>query len=184
MNIPKLQLQTTKAQIGLNIHKPVQKIEQPKADLDLQQPKAKLTIDKTKSQLSIDTFEARESLDLKNARSRIKEMAQKGKQDALDGVARRAQEGDELMRIENGGNPIVEHAKLRGRLPYSSLNIKFIPQAGSVKINFEPSRADINIEPQKVINNSKMNKPIHQYTPGSVDVEMLQKPSINIDWFI
>lgn len=184
MNIPKLQLQTTKAQIGLNIHKPVQKIEQPKADLDLQQPKAKLTIDKTKSQLSIDTFEARESLDLKNARSRIKEMAQKGKQDALDGVARRAQEGDELMRIENGGNPIVEHAKRRGPQSYSSIAIHFLPQPGSVKINYEPSSVNINIEPQKVINNTKAIKPIHEYKPGSVEIEMLQKPSIKIDWLV
>lgn len=184
MNIPKLQIQTTKAQIGLNIHKPVQKIEQPKADLDLQQPKAKLTVETTKSQLSIDTFEARESLDLKNTRRRTEDMAQKGVQDALEGVARRADEGNELMRIEDGGNPIVEHAKRKGRQPYSSINIKFLPQSGSVKVKYEPSKVDINIEPQKVINNSKMNKPIHDYTTGSVDVEMLKKPSIKIDWLI
>lgn len=184
MDIPKLQIQTTNAQIGLNIHKPVQKIEQPKAHLDLQQPKAKLTIETAKPQLSIDTFEARESLELKNSRSRTAEFAQKGVQDALDGVARRTQEGNELMRIENGGNPIAEHAKRWGRQPYSSLNIKFIPQAGSVKIDYQPSKVDIDVEPQKVINNSKMNKPIHQYTPGSVNVEMLQKPAINIDWLV
>lgn len=184
MNIPKLQIQTTKAQIGLNINQPIQKIEQPKADLDLQQPKAKLTIETTKSKLMIDSFEAREDLEMKNTRSRTAEIARKAKQDALEGIARRAEEGNDLMRIENGGNPIAEHAKRRGRQPYTSLGIKFVPQAGSVKINYEPAKVHINVEPQKVINNSKVNKPIHQYTPGSVEVEMLQKPSIKIDWLI
>ena len=184
MNFPKLQIQTTKAQIGLNIQQPIQKIEQPKADLDLQQPKAKLTIETSKSKLTIDSFQAREDLEMKNTRSRTAEITQKAMQESLEGVARRAQEGNDLMRIENGGNPIVEHAKRWGQQTYTSLGIKFTPQAGSVKINFDPAKVDINVEPQKVINNTKINKPIHQYTPGSVDVEMLQKPSIKIDWII
>ncbi|MFY3791554.1 DUF6470 family protein [Ureibacillus sp. MALMAid1270] len=184
MNIPKLQIQTTDAKIGLNIRQPVQRIEQLKAELDLQQPNAKLSVETTKSKLSIDAFEARESMGYKNTRSRTAEIAQQSIQEGLEGIARRALEGNDLMRIENGGNPIVQHAKSRGRQLYSSLNIKFIPQAGSVEVNYEPSKVDINIEPQKVINNTKINKPIHQYTPGSVKVEMLQYPSIKIDWLI
>lgn len=184
MNIPKMQIQSTKAQIGLNIHKPVQEIEQPKATLDLQQPKAKMSIQTTKSQLSIDAYEARESMDYKTSMSRTREIAQRSIQEALEGMARRAQEGNELMRIENGGNPIADQAKRRGRQPYSSLNIKFIPQADSVKINYQPASVDIQVEPQKVINNTTTNKPIHHYTPGKVNVEMLQYPSLKIDWLI
>lgn len=184
MNIPKLQLQSTNAQIGLNIQKPIQEIEQPKANLDLQQPQAKMSIQTTKPQLSIDSLEMRESLDLKSSRSRTAEVAQYSEQQAFEGLARRAQEGNELMRIENGGNPIAEQAKQSGRQPYSSLGIKFIPQPDSVKINFEPGSVDIQVEPQKVINNSTINKPIHNYTPGKVKVEMLQYPSLKIDWLI
>ncbi|HWL24556.1 MAG TPA: DUF6470 family protein [Ureibacillus sp.] len=184
MNIPKLQLQSTKAHIELNIQKPVQEIQQPKANLDLQQPAAILTINTTKSKLSIDAFEARESIGHKNTRSRTAEMAQQGIQDVLEGTARRAQEGNDLMRIENGGNPIAAHAKTNGRQPYSSLNIKFIPQADSVNINYEPGQVDINVVPQRVINNTTINKPIHSYTPGKVNVEILQYPSLKIDWLI
>lgn len=184
MNIPKSHIQSTDAKIRLNIRQPVQRIEQPNAKLDLQQPMAKLSIKTTKSKLSIDAFKARESIGYKNTRSRTAEIAQQSIQDGLEGIARRAQEGNDLMRIENGGNPIVQHAKSRGRQPYSSLNIKFIPQAGSVKVNYQPSKVDISIEPQKVINNTKINKPIHQYTPGSVEVEILQYPSVKIDWKI
>ncbi|MBM7607972.1 hypothetical protein JOD29_001216 [Lysinibacillus composti] len=184
MNIPKLQIQSTKAQIGLTIQKPVQEIQQPKANLDLQQPKAILKMETTKSKLSIDTTEARADLDLKSSRRRTSEVAQHSQEEAMNGIARRAQEGNELMRIENGGNPIASHASNWGKQPYSSLNIKFVPSAGSVKVNFEPGNVDIQVEQQKVINNSKANKPIHNYTPGKVKVEMLQDPSMKIDWLV
>jgi len=184
MNIPKLQIQTTKAQIGLDIQKPNQEIQQPKANLDLQQPKAKLLIETTKSKLLMDAFQAREDLDLKNARSRTTEIAQRSKQEVFEGITRRAQEGNELMRIENGGNPIASIAKNKGSQPYSGVNIKFIPSADSVKINFQPANIDIKVEPQKVINNSKVNKPIHHYTPGKVKVEIIQNPLLKIDWIV
>ena len=184
MNIPKLQIQSTKAQIGLIIQKPVQEIDQANANLDLQQPKAEMSIQTTDSKLTIDARAARESADYKSSLSRTREIAKKSIQDALEGTARRAQEGDELMQIENDGNPLANQAKRRGPQPYSSLNIKFIPQANSVNINYQPSTVDIQVEPQKVINNTTTNKPIHNYTPGKVKVEMMQDPSVKIDWTI
>ncbi|RHW39936.1 hypothetical protein D1B33_03565 [Lysinibacillus yapensis] len=184
MDIPKLQLQTTRGQIGLTIQQPQQLIQQPKAELDLQQPQAKMTINTTQSLLSIDTTEARADLDLKSSRRRTVEVADYSIQEALNGLARVSQEGDNLMKIENGGNPIVEHAKRRGRQPYTSINIKFIPSQGNVKIDFQPAEVEINVEPQKVINNTKINKPIHQYTPGKVSVDLIQQPSLKIDWLI
>lgn len=123
-------------------------------------------------------------MDYKTSMSRTREIAQRSIQESLEGIARRAQEGNEMMRIENGGNPIADQAKRTGRQPYSSLNIKFIPQANSVKINFEPGTVDIQVEPQKVINNTTINKPIHNYTPGKVKVDMQQYPSLQIDWLI
>ncbi|WP_391208020.1 DUF6470 family protein [Psychrobacillus sp. L4] len=184
MNIPKLQVQSTKAQIGLNIQKAVQQIEQPKANLDLQQPKAIQTMETTQPTLSIDTEQARADLDLMSSSRRTAEVADYGRQTALEGIARRAQEGNELMRIENGGNPIASQAMQWGRQPYSSLSIQFIPSQGSVKESFQPGSVDIRVEPQQVINNTTSNKPIHTYTPGKVTVEMLQKPSITIDWLV
>ncbi|MED3763066.1 DUF6470 family protein [Ureibacillus sp. FSL K6-8385] len=184
MNIPKIRIETTDALIGITTTKPVQTIVQPKAELDLQQPKAKMTIETTPSELFIDAYEARESMGYQNARSRIAEMAWQGRQDVLEGIARRAQEGQQLMRIEDGGNPIAEQAKLRDWQPYTSLNIKFIPQPGSLKIHYEPAKVDIRIEPQKVINNTKINKPVHEYIPGKVNIGMVYYPSVRIDWLV
>jgi len=184
LNIPKLQVHTTKAQIGLHTQKSFQHIEQPKAILDIQQPKAIQTIETKKSQLSIDTEQSRADLDLKSSSKRVAEVAQYAAQTAIKGAGRRADEGNQLMRIENGGNPIASQAKQTGRQPYSSLSIKFIPSYGSVKVNYQPGSVDIKVEPQQVIINTTINKPIHNYTPGKVTVEMEQYASIQIDWLV
>lgn len=182
MNIPQLQVTTTKAQLGLTTRQPTQQIEQPKATLDIQQPQAEMTINTTKSRLSIDTTQARADMDLKSAAQRIEEVAQYARSEVSNGIARRAQDGSELMKIENGGSPIQTFAERAFRQPYSSLNVKFIPSYGSVKVSFEPGSVDIRVDPQKVINNSKANKSLHTYTPGKVTTELLQKSTIQIDW--
>ncbi|NYF23923.1 DUF6470 family protein [Sporosarcina sp. JAI121] len=182
MNIPQLQVTTTKALLGLTTQKPTQEIEQPRATLDIQQPQAEMTMQTRKSRLSIDTTQARADMDLKSSAQRTEEVAQYAQSEVSNGIARRAQDGNELMRIENGGSPIQTFAERALRQPYSSLNVKFIPSYGSVKVSFEPGSVDIRVEPQKVINKSTANKPIHTYTPGKVTAELLQKPSIQIDF--
>lgn len=184
MDMPKLQLESTKAKLGLNIQQTIQEIQQPQADLDLEQPAAILEISTTKPVLSIDTTEARADLDMMSSIRRTVEVASYSRGQLLDGISRRAGEGDDLMRIENESNPIPVHAEQSGRQPYSGLGIKFVPSPGSVKTSFQPGKANIEAQPQKVINNTKINKPIHDYTPGKVTTEMLQYPSLKIDWQI
>ena len=67
MNIPQLQVTTTKALLGLTTQRPKQEIEQPAATLDIQQPQAVMTMETTKPKLSIDTTEARAEMDLKSS---------------------------------------------------------------------------------------------------------------------
>lgn len=184
MNFPKLQIQSTPAQLVLNIQKPVQQIEQPRANIDLQQPRASQTMQTTKPKLSLDTTEARADIDLKSVFRRTKDYAADSRQAGLDGTTKRAQQGDGLMRIENGGNPIKSQSQASGRQPYSGLAIKFVPSYGSVKVDFQTGSVDIKVEPQQVINNSTINKPIHNYTPGKVTGEMIQNASLQIDWLV
>ena len=88
MNIPQLQIQTTRGILGLQITKPVQEIEQPKAHITQEQPAAILEMSTTSPQLSIDTTEARAELDLKSVFKRTEEFAQLGKQ-GVDGRHRK-----------------------------------------------------------------------------------------------
>lgn len=181
LNIPQLQIQTTRGILGLQITKPIQEIEQPRPTMDLQQPAAILEISTTSPQLSIDTTEARADLDLKSVRRRIEEHAQRGQQGAMEGIARRAQEGQEMLRIENGGNAIVELSKRNGTPPPAPLGIRFVGDRSKVQVSIQPGTTNIQATPQKVVNDSQINKPIHQYTPGKVTGVMEQEPSIQID---
>ena len=62
------------------------------------------------------------------------------------------------------------------------LGIKFIPSYGAVKLNYVPSNVEINVQPNEPQIDVSIRKPVHDYTPGKVSVELLQKPSIEIDW--
>ena len=182
MNVPQIRLQSISAQISIHTNKGQQSIEQPKADLSIEQPKADLKIETTPATLSIDQTEAWADMDLKHILRRVSEMASQAKQDALEGIGRRAQEGQQLMRIEDGGNPIADISKKNGAKPIYPFNIGYIPSAGSVKIQYEPAKVNIDVTQNKPNINVSTNKPIIDYQPGSVDVQLERRNELKIDF--
>ncbi|SFA44385.1 hypothetical protein SAMN05192569_100786 [Parageobacillus thermantarcticus] len=182
MQLPQIRLQSTFAKIAIQTTPPVQEIKQPPAELDLQQPPAEMKIETTPAKLTIDQTKAWEDMDLKHIFRRIEEFAQQGYKDWLEGIARVSRQGDELMRIEDGGNPIAEQAKENSEDPIYDFNIGWIPSPFSVKINFEPAKVHIDVKVNKPINSTKINKPIINYTPGKVTIDLAQRNSLKIDF--
>nr|WP_106783724.1 DUF6470 family protein [Lysinibacillus timonensis] len=184
MNVPKLQIHTINAKLNLSIQQPKQYIEQPPAELEIKQPPAEITINVEEGQLFIDASQARSDYGFATIRELEKRVAQKGYQDLLDGIARRAREGFQLMNIGKNSNALQSIAKSKTSPNSKPLGITFIPSANSVKIEYQPADVQINVQTKEPIINSKINKPIHNYTPGKVDIEMLQYPSVSIDWLV
>jgi hypothetical protein len=182
MELPQIRLESTYAKISINTKQARIEIEQPSADVSIQQPVANMELERTPSRLSIDQTKAREDVDLKSINKRIEEAAHWGHQDVLEGIARRIHEGEELMRIEDRGNPINKQAKQHHSLPDHEFGIGWIPSAGSVQINYDPGKLDINWKVNKPIIESKYNKPIINYYPGKVDVNIKQYQSLKIDF--
>lgn len=180
MELAQIRLESQHAKIGIRTTKPVQEIQQPKAELSIEQPKAELTIETTPGKLTIDQTEAWADMDLKHISRRIAEAADKGYQDSLEGIARRAQEGAELMKIENGGKPIAQIAKRNSEGPDLQFNVGWIPSHFSVKTNYEPAKVDIQVKANQPITNAAINKPIHEYTPGKVDINLERRHSLKI----
>ena len=181
MNGPQLQIQTTRGILGLQTNKPTQEIEQPRALMNIQQPAAILEISSTRPQLSLDTTEARADIDMKSVRRRIEENAQYGKQGVMEGIARRAQEGQQLLQIEQGGKVIADIAKQNAIPPPAPLGIRFVGNRLNVQMSAQPGTTNIQATPQKPIIDVQTNKPIHNYTQGKVTGEMNPYPSIQID---
>lgn len=182
MQIPQIRLESTFAKIGMTTTQPVQDIQQPKADLKIEQPKADLNIETIPGKLTIDQSQARADMDLKSIGRRIEEFAQRGYQDWLDGIARRAQDGDQMMKIENGGHPIADLAEANSQNPIYDFNIGWVPSHGSVKINYTPAKVNIDIKANKPIIHPNINKAITNYTPGKVNLHLEQRNALNIDF--
>ncbi|MGG3956356.1 DUF6470 family protein [Bhargavaea massiliensis] len=182
MQLPQIRLQSTFAKIAIKPTPPVLEIKQPPAELDLQQPSAEMKIETTPAKLTIDQTKAWEEMDLKHIFRRIEEFAQQGYEDWLEGIARVSRQGDELMRIEDGGNPLAEQAKENSEDPIYDFNIGWIPSLFSVKTNFEPAKVHIDVKVQQPIIRAKINKPMIHYTPGKVTMDLAQRNSLKIDF--
>lgn len=182
MQVPQIRMDSTFAKIDISTTPAQQTIEQPKAQQYIEQPKAEMTIQQTKGHLTIDQTIAWESMDIKHIFRRIEENAQKGYHSVLSGMARKASEGDEMMRIENGGNPIASQGDRNSQLLNYGYNIGFVPPPFSVKINYQPGQVYINAEPRQVVNNTIAQKPIIDYREGSVNTSLKQHADLNIDF--
>ena len=180
MRLPQIRTETTMGQIGISTVPGRMTIEQPPAEMHLEQPRAEVKMKTTPGRLTIDQTEAWAAMDIKHIFRRIKEQAERGRQAALEGTARRAAEGDELMRIEDGGRPIAEHAERNSRLLDFQYNYALVPPPLSVKIHYEPGTLTVDVEPGRVINRTVVRKPVIEYEPGRVDIYMKQYPSIDI----
>lgn len=181
MNIPQIQIETTRGILGLQIQKPVQEIEQPNATISLEQPAAILEMSTTRPTLSLDTTEARADIDLKSIIRRNKENADYGKQQALAGIARRASEGQQLIAIEHGSNALVNIIKEQTTPAPAPLGLHFVRGMTKVQVAIQPGSLNIQVTPQQIKYDAQVNKPIHNYTPGKVTGSMEQWPSIHID---
>lgn len=187
MRLPQIQIQTTDAKIELEISKPQQSIEQPRATQTIEQPAAILEIHTTRGVLQIDSSQARRDIGMIGPLESSANYAEEGKQGALQGMARRASEGRQLMENagKGQGRATIQNIAKQNHGPHRTpFNIKFVPSVGSVKIDYTPGTTDINFERREPIIDAKVNKPIHDYTPGKVTSTMVQRPDVNIDVII
>lgn len=187
MRLPQLQIHTTDAKIDLDIHKPQQYIKQPNATQTIEQPAAILEIRTTRGVLKIDSSQARRDLGLIGPLESVGNFAQKGKQIALEGIARRAREGWQMMESsgKGQGRDIIPNIAKQNHGPHPvRFNIKFVPSIGSVNIDYTPGTTDVNITKQAPKIDAQVNKPIHEYTPGKVTGTMIQRPNVDIDVII
>lgn len=182
MRIPQIRMESVKAQIGMEQNMSKIYIQQKSADLTIEQPKANLQMSTTPSKLTIDQSLAFEQMNLKSVRKSIEEQADLGLQSISEGMARRAEQGNELMRIENDGNPIVSQAQINGHKQQKQLGISFIPKPFSVKMHYQPSELTIDVETNRPIIQAQQNKPEISFERGQVNIYMERYEHLDIDF--
>jgi hypothetical protein len=182
MQIPQIRLQQTYAQIGLRITQPVQEIEQKPAGQSIKQVPATMTIERKPSHLDIDQEQLWNELNFKSNSVFSEDMAAFAKQEALEAVAEKAQEGDQLAGIEKKNDAINSIISAKANPGPAEFNIGFIPSYGSVKIHFTPTELTIDWKQGGAEIETTQNKPIHNYTPGKTEVYLRQMQDLQIDF--
>ena len=108
--------------------------------------------------------------------------AAEGMSGVKEGVARRAEEGMAMMRIENQGNPMIEQAVQHSQRPDKSLGIQFIPSHFSVKTHYEPGDVKVDFKVNRPNIHAQANRPEINYEPGDVETSLQQEASLSIDF--
>lgn len=164
----KISITTTRADMGLTSTQPQLKIETEPATVEISQPKGELEID----------WEAfRASYGKKTNIQFARDAADLGRQTAFETIGRIAQEGNRLMSIESGEDPVpAMAAEANTQLPpeviwarlespvirYTAHQPIFKPTPGRVTI--ELARGTVNMD----------------FRPATVDIRMAQYPSIKM----
>ena len=188
MKIPKLKISSQDIQLKMNTRHAQQTIEQKSAQLSIEQPAATLEIRTSQGEVTFDSGQFWEDLGFKETGTIIKEFSEKGRQDLLSGIARRVQEGRKLMTTAGKGQgvtPIQSIAKENyGPKRAGPINISFIPSYNSIKTQYNPSEVTIDSKENKPKIEVETKKPIVEYIPGQIQIEVEKYQSITIDWSI
>ncbi|WP_080876230.1 DUF6470 family protein [Oceanobacillus timonensis] len=181
MDFPQISMHSQQAKIQIQSEPAQLHMSQPSGDLTIRQPAADITMRTSPGRLNIDQSQAWEDMNLLSAKQSIAKNAQDGKQAALQGTARRARQGDALMRIENDTNPIKSQAMENGFSHPKQLGLTFIPSPFAVETSYEPGELDIQVQVNEPVIEGNINKPMMQYTPGSVETSLAQHPNLTIE---
>lgn len=155
------------------------------ARLEMRQEHAKLAIKTRRPVLEINQYAAMAQMGYKKPTDVVSEIAQLGKQRAMEYIANRTSDGNRLKAIEKGGNAIREIA-IDKAWPQKQRQGGYTPIVGP---EFNVMPGEVTIMPPQV------NNPVHigyeaEYVPGElniqyiaakVEVYMRQYPEINID---
>lgn len=181
VSIPQLIIHTTPGHLGMRSKSAQLDIHSSEADLSIQQPKARLNIERTPSKLSIDQTQAWNNLNLKSVFVRIRDAADAGHQAVMEGIARRVRQGEELMKIQNKGNPIASQARENSQIK-GGYDTGHVPPFEAVKIHYQPSQLNIQWQTHNPKIEAKQNPPQINYHPGNLDIYMQQYPSLSIQF--
>ena len=164
----RLNYHSQNAQLNLHSNRPQLQMEQPPATLEIRQPRGELTI---------DTTPCRYSIGLKNNADFARDNAALGRQTAMETIARIAQDGDQLARIESKSDALADLA--------ADSNLSEVPeiawahialpdihyQANPVQLNVIVGKVNLTVQPGTVQGD---------YKPGSVDIRVTQYPSVEM----
>ncbi|RAP73935.1 DUF6470 family protein [Paenibacillus montanisoli] len=179
MELPRLSIHQTYAKIGIQTQAASLDIQSPPGELSIQQPQAKMEIESSRGELEIDSSEAWAALGMGSNLEWLNSIYSQCKSIALQAIAKIVEDGNRMAQITNPNNAFAELA----RDAFQRKNpIQYVGEASvdHVRLHYRAHAPIINIEPQLPLIEYTAHKPEIQYHPGSVEVYLKQKNSVEI----
>lgn len=183
MQLPRLEIHHTFAELGFTTKQARIEIRQPHGELSIRQPHAQMKMTKTGGNLTIDQSEAFADANVKHIFRLNKEWVDKAKRKALQSLAEVAAEGNRLMKIENYPKTTIipQIAREKSNPPPKDVNIDWIPSSlDKVKFHYEPAKIHIHVQEGKVSIKGKPRQPEITYHRGDFQIYLKQKAQMNI----
>ncbi|GIP40986.1 hypothetical protein J31TS4_42660 [Paenibacillus sp. J31TS4] len=176
---PQIQIRQQYAQIGIDADPGTWEMKQPQAALEIQTEPLRLEITSPPGELTIDQSRARAALGLEGNLEWSQKIYSQSKEIALQGVARRAQEGNRMAAIHKGGNVIAEIAR-ESRFRESPMDVREPASFDNVDIEYVAHKPDIVVIPGQVQIEVQPHRPELSYNRGKLDIYMRQYNSVQI----
>lgn len=178
-SIPAISIRQYPAKLGIDADLGKQSIEQPRATVEIQTEKPQTEIYSPRGDLEIDQTRAWEALGLGNIMESLQAIYREARNVGMEGIARRVEYGNRLARIQDGGNPIADHAR---ELSFEFYEFNYVGEASidNVDISYTAHKPEINVTEGKVHFNTQYNKPVVSYDRGKLDIYMMDYGRVEI----
>ncbi|HYE83655.1 MAG TPA: DUF6470 family protein [Clostridia bacterium] len=164
-------------EIGINTTNPKQYIAQPSAELMIDTESPKIEIHTEPVKVLIDQGQCFNESGLMDNGTLAEDVAQRGRQAAIEGIGRRVFEGNFMASVESGGKAIP-NISFNNSFDNKEFNMVTMP-GSRPKIEVVGGTVDIRIDEGKVSTNAETNPPIIDVVLGDVEIFLKQEPSIS-----
>ncbi|MBP3966769.1 DUF6470 family protein [Paenibacillus lignilyticus] len=174
---PRLSIHQTYAQIGIQTNNASLEMQSPPGDLSIEQPPAIVDIQSPRGELEVDSTAAFTALGTGPHLDWMNSIYSQYKNVALQAIAKIVEDGNRMAQISNPNNAFAELAR---EAFHHQNRIVYTGEASidNVRVRYTPHAPIINIEAQKPIIEYTPRKPETQYHPGSVEVYLRQRNSV------
>ena len=176
--VTELHVNQTNGRLNSNIKPPNMSLQtKHDADFSINKQGGKLRINTQDAKVEISTREARGFLHHRFYKTYSKELAQRGFQASMQGIAKYAKQGDQLARIEEEGNPIISQAKANSEDPKKEIGLRSQP---SPQFKVSPGEVRTDYNRMKISTDSKSYWPKGELEWGEIERYLNPKPEFEV----
>lgn len=180
--LPMIEIRQKFVKLAFDADPATMEIRQPNADVQINTTPAKMVIRSSPGELKINQSKAWDALGLGSHLEAMTRVYARAHQVFIENLARKVDEGNRMMDIHLKTNPIADIARewTSEGVHFDELNFLGPASYDNVDISYVPSKAEIDIQPAKVVVQVQVNKPQIEARRGKFIAYLAQRPQIEI----